>query len=255
MSDMNIQPAAGEAPGLSQWQRVTNTFSAPSTTFEDIKRGNRSWWMPLILMVLSYAIYFGAVSSQVTWKVVAENEQRNAPDFAKQMMERMPPEQRAQQEQRAPITQAVTSALSPLFIVLWDLVVAGVLLATINFGFGGKAMFGQLFTVTLYAGLVLWPIRWLLATITLYAGVEPEVFNIHNPAPTNIGAFFPRSETPLALYSFLTALDGLMIWCLILTSIGVAAVAGVKRSSGYFAVFGWWVIGTLLGLGIAAAMS
>lgn len=67
-------------------------------------------------------------------------------------------------------------------------------MATINFGFGGKARFGQLFTVTLYAGLVMWPIRWLLAAITLFSGVEPEMFNIHNPAPTNVGAFFPGAK-------------------------------------------------------------
>ena len=43
MSDMGIQPAAESVPGLSQLQRVTSTFSAPSKTFEDIKRGNKSW--------------------------------------------------------------------------------------------------------------------------------------------------------------------------------------------------------------------
>jgi uncharacterized integral membrane protein len=253
MSELGVQPVAATT-GLSQWQRVTNTFIAPSKTFEDIKRGNLSWWMPLIIMVLSFAVYYGTVATQVTWKVVAENEQKNMPEFARHMIEQQPPEQRAKQEQAAPMRQAITNACSPLFIVLWDLVAAGVLLATINFGFGGKARFGQLFAVTLYAGLALWPIKWILATISLFAGVEPEVFNIHNPAPTNIGAFFPQHETPLALYSFLSALDGAMVWCLILTSIGVAMVAGVKRTSGYIAVFGWWVLGTLVGVGIAAAM-
>jgi uncharacterized integral membrane protein len=253
MSETAVESGA-QATGLSQWQRVANIFTAPSKTFEDIKRGNLSWWMPLIIMVLSFAVYYGSVATQVTWKAVAENEQRNMPEFAKHMMEQMPAEQRAKQEQAAPMRQAISNAFSPLFIVLWDLVAAGVLLATINFGFGGKAKFGQLFAITLYAGLALWPIRWLLATVTLFAGVEPEVFNIHNPAPTNIGAFFSQHETPLALYSFLTALDGTMIWCLILTSIGIAAVAGVKRTSGYIAVFGWWIIGTLVGVGVAAAM-
>jgi hypothetical protein len=32
-------------------------------------------------------------------------------------------------------------------------------------------------------------------------------------------------------------------------------VAGVKRTSGYIAVFGWWLIFVLVGVGIAAAMS
>jgi hypothetical protein len=254
MSETAVQPGAQSA-GLSQWQRVANTFIAPAKTFEDIKRGNLSWWMPFIIMVLSFAVFYSSIATQVTWKVVAENEQRNMPEFAKNMMERyMTPEQRAKQVQTAPRSQAINAALTPLGVLLMDLIAAGLLLATINFGFGGKAKFGSLFAVTLYAGLVQWPIKWILATITLFAGVEPEVFNIHNPAPTNIGAFFPQHETPLALYGFLTSMDGSVIWCLILTSIGVAAVAGVKRSSGYIAVFGWWAIGILVGVGIAAAM-
>ncbi len=254
MSEIGVQPGAAST-GLSQWQRVANTFAAPSKTFEDIKRGNLSWWMPLIIMVLTFAVYYGSVSTQVTWKVVAQNEQRNMPEFAKHMMEQMPPEQRAKQEQAAPITKAITTALTPLGVLLMDLIAAGVLLATINFGFGGKAKFGSLFAVTLYAGLALYPIKWILAAITLFVGVEPEVFNINNPAPTNIGAFFAQNDTPLWLYAFLSSLDGAMIWCLILTSIGVAIVAGVKRTSGYIAVFGWWVIGVLLGVGVAAAFS
>jgi hypothetical protein len=158
--------------------------------------------------------------------------------------------------QGAPKSQAINSALTPLGVVLMDLIAAGVLLATINFGFGGKARFGSLFAVTLYAGLVQWPIKWILATITLFAGVEPEVFNIHNPAPTNIGAFFPQlQQTSLALYTFLSSLDAVVIWCMLVTSIGVATVAGVKRNSGYIAVFGWWVIVVLLNVGFAAATS
>jgi hypothetical protein len=39
---------------------------------------------------------------------------------------------------------------------------------------------------------------------------------------------------------------------LVLLSIGVAAVAGVKRSYGYIAVFGWWAIFVLFGVGMAA---
>jgi len=31
-------------------------------------------------------------------------------------------------------------------------------------------------------------------------------------------------------------------------------VAGVKRGSGYIAVFGWWVIFVLFGVGMAAIM-
>jgi len=254
MSEMEVQPAAVPAPGMSQIQRVTSIFSAPSKTFEDIKRGNRSWWMPVVIMLLSFAVFFAAVTTKVTWETVAENEQKKLPEFARHMMENMTPEQKAQQQQRAPITQEVTAVLAHFGVILLDLVAAGVLLGTINFVFGGRAKFSSLFAVTLYAGLVLWPLRWLLAAITIFAGMDPEVFNIHNSAPTNIASFFPELQSHLAIYGLLTAIDALSIWCMVVTSIGVATVAGVKRSSGYFAVFSWWVIGILLGVGIAAVM-
>jgi hypothetical protein len=61
-------------------------------------------------------------------------------------------------------------------------------------------------------------------------------------------------ETNKALYALLTSLDVVTIWTLVLLGIGTAAVAGVKRSSGYIAVFGWWAIFTLIGIGFAAAM-
>jgi hypothetical protein len=252
MSDQEFPSVVGATAGLTQWQRVTNIFTAPTKTFAEIQRGNVSWWVPLFITLLAFAVYYGTVTAKVTWKTVAENEQRDMPEFARHMLEQETPEQRALAEQRAPVTQAVTAALSPFGVVIMDLVASGIFLFTINFGFGGKAGFSSLFAVTLYAGLVLWPIRWLLATITLLAGSDPETFNIHNSAPTNIGAFFSRHEMPLALYSFLTSLDGVMIWFLVLTSIGVAMVSGVRRSSGYIAVFGWWAIVVLGSVGLAA---
>jgi hypothetical protein len=84
--------------------------------------------------------------------------------------------------------------------------------------------------------------------------MAPESFNIKNFAPTNLGAFLDPVETNKALYSLATSLDVLTIWTLVLMGIGIATVAGVKRSSGYIAVFGWWAIIVLLGVGWAAAM-
>ena len=39
---------------------------------------------------------------------------------------------------------------------------------------------------------------------------------------------------------------------MVLMGMGMATVAGVKRGSGYIAVFGWWAIVVLLGVGVAA---
>ena len=255
MSDLGVQPAAGTTPGLSQWQRVVNTFTAPSKTFEDIKRGHKSWWMPFLITVLCGAVLYGAIVKQVSWKTVYENQQRLAPEFAKRMMDQMPPEQRAKADLQGPKNQAVTWAISPLGLLLIDVIAALVLWPTINFGFGGKATFGSILAVEMFAGLALWPGRLLLGAIALFAGAAPEGFNVGNPAPTNLAAFLNQQETPAALYSLALSLDVLSIYCLVLTAIGIAIVAGVKRSSGYIAVFGWWGLIVLCSVGFAAAFS
>jgi hypothetical protein len=50
-------------------------------------------------------------------------------------------------------------------------------------------------------------------------------------------------------------LDITTIWSMVLMAIGLAVVAGVKRTSGYITVFGWWALIVLIGVGWAAAFS
>jgi len=252
MSDQVVQPAAEAVSGLTQMQRIINVFAAPSKTFADIKGGNKSWWLPFLITVVCGAFLWTAINSQVTWKTVYENQQKLQPEFAKRMMDQMPPEQRAAADARGPKTQAITWALSPLGLLVYDLLMALVLWPTINFGFGGKASYGSILAVIMYAGLVLWPIRLVLAGIALFAGAAPDGFNVGNPAPTNIAAFLNQADTNKALYTLLSAIDAPTIWCLVVTSIGIAIVAGIKRPSGYIAVFGWWFLVTLVIVGISA---
>jgi hypothetical protein len=122
-----------------------------------------------------------------------------------------------------------------------------------QFLFGGKATYGSIFAVWMFAGL---PgiIKPLLGTIVIFAAGEPDTFNIKNYAPTNIGAFLNPLETNTALYTLATSLDAVTIWTLVLLGMGTAIVAGVKRTSGYIAVFGWWAIFVLIGVCWAAAM-
>ncbi len=253
MSDLSVQPGADLNPGLSEWQRVVNTFTAPSKTFLDIKSGHRSWWMPFLIVLITGAFLFTAITKQVTWKTVFDNQQRAMPEYAKRMMENMSPEQRAAQEVRGPVTQEITWALSPLGLLLMNLIAALILWPTINFGFGGKATLGSAFAVTMYSTLVLWPVKLLLGGIALFAGATPEAFNISNVAGTNFG-YFMGQQTGV-LYVLATSMDVLVIWNLAVTAIGLATVAGVKRSSGYIAVFGWWVLATLIMVGFSAAFS
>jgi hypothetical protein len=98
-------------------------------------------------------------------------------------------------------------------------------------------------------------IKALLGTVALFAGGAPESFNLANFAPTSVGAFLNPLETNAALYKLATALDITSIWSMVLLGIGIAAVAGVKRNSGYIAVFGWWALYLLVTVGWAAVRS
>ena len=253
MSDMDVQPAAepsAQAPGLSQMQRVISTFTAPSKTFEDIKRGNKSWWMPLLIMAIVGYAFFAVIATKVTMQTVVDNQMKLASESQQEQMAKATPEQR---EMQTKISLYVTEGIfiaSPLFLLAVAAVVSLVLWGTINFVFGGKAKFGAIFAVWFFANL---PsiFKTLLGILVVFLSNTPETFNIKNFAPTNVGAFLPVMETNHAVYALASSLDIVSIWCMVLMGIGVATVAGVKRSSGYIAVFGWWVIVVLVGVGFA----
>ena len=253
MNDQENQSVGVPAPeeaGLSQLQRVTNTFTAPSKTFEDIKRGNHSWWLPFVITALVAYIFFAAIAFKIGVQQVVDNQIHLNPKTEEKLAQASPDAR----EMSNKISLYVTEGA---FIANPALVLAGVALlslglwGTINFVFAGKATYGSIFAVWMFASL---PsiIKPLLGSIVIFAGADPETFNIKNFAPTNIGAFLNPLETNKALYTLATSLDAVTIWMLVLLAIGTATVAGVKRGSGYIAVFGWWAIFVLFGAGLAA---
>lgn len=252
MSDSAVQPATEQTPGLSQMQRVTNVFTAPSKTFADIKRGNKSWWLPFIVMALVGYVLYGVVSTKIGMEQVVQNQIHLSPK-QEERMNQAPPEQR---ETSMKISLGVTQGIfigGPILLLIVIAIGSVGLWGTINFLFGGRATYGSIFATWMYAGL---PgiIKVLLGVIVIYAGTAPESFNIKNYAPTNLGAFLNPLDTNPALYSLASSLDIITIWTMVLLGMGIATVAGVKRSSGYIAVFGWWAIFALIGVGWAAAM-
>ena len=255
MSDMGVQPVAEAAPeggGLTQWQRVTNTFAAPAKTFEDIKRGNKSWWLPLIIGALFSYMLFGAIVQKIGMQQVVDNQVRMDPKSQERMAEANPQQREMSNKIAVGITDGVFIG-GPVLAMGVVAIMSLVLMATINFGFGGRAKFSEIFAVSYYAWL---PeiLRAILGTIVIYSGMAPESFNIKNFAPTNLGAFLDPVETNKALYTLATWLDAVTIWRLVLLGMGIAIVAGTKRSSGYIAVFGWWVLMLLIAVGWAAVM-
>ena len=256
MSNFEVASETGSAPvasGLSQWQRVTSTFTAPSKTFEDIKRGNKSWWLPFVIFTLVGYMLFATVAFKIGIAQVADNQVRMDPKSEERMANATPEQREMGRKISVYITEGIFIAM-PAFVLGGIALFSLGLWGTINFVFGGRAKYGSIFAVWMFAGL---PglVKPLLGIVVIFAGADPESFNIKNYAPTNLAAFLNPMETNKALYALATSLDAVTIWTLVLLGIGTAIVAGVKRTSGYMAVFGWWAIFVLFGVGRAAIMS
>jgi hypothetical protein len=255
MSEYGVQSSAesstGES-GLTQWQRVTSTFTAPSKTFDDIQRGHRSWWLPLILASLASYLFFFAIVQRIGIEQAVENQYRLSPR-TEERLSQLTAEQRESVTRASVETTRWMLIVNPLVGMASAAILALGLMGTINFVFGGRAQFGSVFSVVYYAWLPQ-SFKALLGTVVIYAGMAPESFNLKNYAPTNLGAFLDPLDTNRALYSLASSLDLVTIWMLVLLGMGIAAVAGTKRSSGYIAVFGWWAFFVLVSVGWTAAM-
>lgn len=237
MPEAVVQPEASAAP-LGQVQRVVDTFVAPSKTFSDVRR-SASWWLPWIIGVVVTLIFGMAVQQKIGWDKTYDNILRQTP-AQQQRIESLTADQQAHAKQMgANITKYIFWG-TPLLGLLVALISAAVLLATINFGFGGTAKFGQMFAVWMY-GTLPWAIQGLLGIITVYLGVDPDSFNLKNFVGTNIGYYLPQ-DISKPIMALGTALDIFTIWALVLLTIGCAIIGNVKKGKAATAVFGWWVI-------------
>ncbi len=247
MPEALTQPEASTQP-LGQVQRVVDTFIAPSKTFRDIQR-SANWLLPyLIAVVVTLGLGF-AIQQKIGWPQTAQNILKQSPKQMQQMEQLTPEQQARAMTMRQNITKIGFWA-TPVIALIIALIAAGVLLGTINFGFGGRAKFGEMMAVWMFATLP-WSIQGLLGIVTVYAGVDPEAFNLQNFVGTNIG-YYLSQDMPRWLVALGTALDATTIWSLILLTIGCSIVGKVRRGQAAAAVWGWWVI--IVALKVVGAM-
>src|SRR5208337_1963864 len=248
MSTAASSPAL-EQPGLSQTERVVDTFVAPTKTFTDIRR-NTSWWLPwLLISIFGLALVF-TVDKKVGMDKVAENSIQLAPKRAAKLDQLNPEQRAAQMEFTAKMTRIFAYG-SPALTVIIVAILAAVLLGTFNFGFGAELKFMQCMAISMYAFL---PgiIKALLVILTLMIG-GGEGFTFEHQLASNPGGLFDPSSP--FLYSVASSLDLFNIWTLVLTGIGYSCVTKVKRGTCMAVVFGWWAVMVLVGAGFAALFS
>jgi Yip1 domain len=211
---------------LSEPERVINTFVAPTKTFTDIRR-NASWWVPWLILSVFSLLFVYAVTAKVGWDRVVEHEIAKN-EKAVERIEKMQPEQRDQMMQMQANISKYTGYATPIIIVIFMVIVAGALLAAFNFGFGADIKFSKGMAIVAYAWL---PsiLTTVLAVITMFAGANPEGFDIRNPVATNLGHLV--SPTNKFLYSVMSMVDIIAIWMIILLGIGFACNSKVKRGT------------------------
>lgn len=233
-----ITPPESTTQPLNQVQRVIDTFIAPSKTFQDIQR-SANWLLPYIIGVLVTLALGFAIQQKIGWTQAYQNILKQSPKQV-QRMEQLTPDQQAKAVTVGTAITKYSFWATPVIALLVALIAAGVLLGTINFGFGGRAKFGQMMAVWMF-GTLPWAIQGLLGIVTVYAGVDPEAFNLKNFVGTNIG-YYLSQDLPKWLIALATSIDVTTIWALVLLTIGCAIIGKVKRGQAAAAVWGWWVI-------------
>ncbi len=246
MSSPAVAPPAGEP--LSEGARVINTFVAPSKTFADINR-SAMWWLPFIVIAIVSYIFVFTVEKKVGFDKVTENSIKLQPKRAEQL-DQLPPEQREKQvEMGAKFTRYISYGTPVLTFAIFA-IMALILWGSYSFGAGAQVGFGKSMAIVTYANLV-GTLKFLLAVISLFAGADPDTFNMQNPAATNLGFLIDPIQHKV-LYALGSSLDIVNFWILALVAIGFTYVCKVKKGTSFAIVFGWWSVLTLIGVGAAA---
>jgi hypothetical protein len=234
-----------EQPPLTQVERITNTFVAPSKTFVDIRR-NRSWWLPFLIVALFSYLFTGAVIKKVGLPALADHAMQQR---AEQTGQQMTPEQMAQGKT---VTMAIFKASFgawPLIFLATTAVFSLLLWLGFNFILGGQGTFGRMFAVFVFASLT-GLVKTVLMIAMLWFG-STDNFDIQDPVGTNPG-YYLGPESAHWLKVFLGSFDVFTLWFIFLLGLGGAIVARTKVNSGIMLVFGAWILFVLVRVGFAA---
>jgi hypothetical protein len=239
-----------EQRGLSQIERLVNSFVAPTATFKDILRST-SWWLPFVLLSLSSLGVAYTIQRQVGWQQVAETQIQLTPSLQSQTAS-LTPAQQTKQIRVMALSYQYSAYASPLLVLAMSALAALLLWATFNFGLGARTTYGQVFCLWMYCSLPHLLVD-LVTVVRLCFGGSSESFDLKMPAGTSLGYYFP--DVSPWLRTLLTTLDAVAIWALVLLVIGGAIVAKVKKGQAAAVVVGWWLLIVLVGVAATAAFS
>lgn len=239
-------------PGLSEPQRLVNTFIAPSKTFADLRR-NASWWVPWLLSAV-FGLMFGIVAAQKLDTAQMVRQKIEQSPSAQKRMEQLSPQQREQAIALQANIAKVTFYMLPLFTLLSGLIVAAVLMAIFNFIMGAEVPFSRALAIAFYAGVPA-ILGTILLTVSILLSADPSTIDLNsNPMPTNPGFFMDPNGNKF-IYGLVSGLDIFRIWYVVLLGLGFSVASSnrkPKASTGITAVLVIYAIIVLIGAGLRA---
>jgi predicted anti-sigma-YlaC factor YlaD len=239
--------SAPVTPSMSEGARIINTFIAPSKTFTDLRR-SAMWWAPWILIsIFSIASMF-TISKQIGFEQITRTQ--IAHSAGADQFDRLPADQQAKRIQVSVMILKIIAFGNPAVVLLFTLIVTVILWATFKVGLAADTTFGQAFAIGMYAGL---PgiLGAILLIISLFAGVNPEGFDINNPVATNLAYFLDPDTTGKFVRGMASSLDVFVIWTIVLIGIGYSCTSKVKRSTAIVVVASWYLLWKLIASGLA----
>lgn len=235
-------------PPMSEAGRIVNTFIAPSKTFTDLRR-SAAWWGPWILIsIFSFAFIF-TVGKQVTFEQASKNQIERS--SRAEQFDKLPPDQQDKQIQLSAKIFRIFAYGNPAMILFYFLIATVALWATFKVGAGAETSFGQAYAIMMY-GTLPGIVGAILGIVTLFAGANPESFDINNPVGTNLAYYLDPETTGKFAHGMASALDVISIWSVILIGIGYSCTSKVKRSTAIAIVAGWFILFKLVASGLAS---
>ena len=248
-------PAEPEEPARLNWlQRLTGILFSPGETFEDINRKPTILAPLIILVALTLSVlYF------IDWRVKPDIEKITREQMIK-TMERFGGQKPTEEQ----ITEAVERqkkfnkfqpAVAAVFTPIIYLIVSGV------FAIGlimvqAKTTFKRVFSVVTWSNAVIGIVSFLVLAAALMVKDEEslrslDIRNIQSAIPTNPAAFMDPSTSSF-LRGLAASLDIFTIWLIVLTIIGLTALAGKKKKGSVkWMVIVIWVVWAVVKAGFA----
>ena len=240
-------PTPEPAP-LSEGARIVNTFIAPSKTFTDLRR-NASWWAPWILISIFSLVFIYSIGKQVGFEQVSKNQ--IAHSSRADQFDKLPADQQAKQLQLSSKIITFFAYGSPVLILFYFLIETLALWLTFKLAAGAETSFKSAYAIVMYAGL---PgiMGAILGTISMFAGINPEGFDINNPVGSNLAYYLDPETTGKFVRGMASSLDLINIWTIVLLGIGFACTSKVKRSNAIAIVAVWYLVYKLVGSALAS---